>query len=313
MVRMLTVQSCVSRQLFLDELEVSPATFKRDLDYLRDRMGIPIIWDRELRGYRIERDSPDGDTELPGLWFSADEIYALITADYFLERLQPGLLSPLIQPLRERLQSLAIDGDQTWTEVTNRIRVLPMFARTVKSECFGTIATGVLERRRLQIHHYGRQTGEYLDREVSPQRLVHYRDNWYLDTWCHLRKGMRTFSVDAIRDATVLDTKARDVSTRKLDAELGAGYGIFSGRKVQWAKLRFTPERARWVSRETWHGEQRTRNSNDGSYLMEVPYSDPRELVMDILKHGDQVEVLGPKTLRNQVAEAHRRAAEQYR
>ena len=97
------------------------------------------------------------------------------------------------------------------------------------------------------------------EREVSPQRLVHYRDNWYLDGWCHLRKGLRSFSVDAIREAHILDKRARDVSERTLDAVLGSGYGIFSGRKVTWATLKFSPQSARWVAKEEWHPKQRGR------------------------------------------------------
>jgi predicted DNA-binding transcriptional regulator YafY len=93
---------------------------------------------------------------------------------------------------------------------------------------------------------------------------------------------------------------------------LGAGYGIFSGRKVQWAKLRFTPERARWVSMELWHPKQKARFEKDGSYLLEVPYSDSRELAMDILKQGAGVEVLGPAALRKEVAAQLRAALDRY-
>ena len=87
----------------------------------------------------------------------------------------------------------------------------------------------MLSRRRLSIKHYRRARDETLDREISPQRLVYYRDNWYLDAWCHLRKGLRTFAVDVIKDAQVTTAKAREVTDKMLDETLGAGFGIFSG------------------------------------------------------------------------------------
>ena len=87
----------------------------------------------------------------------------------------------------------------------------------------------------------------------------------------------------------------------ELDAVLGAGYGIFAGREVQWATLRFTPERARWVAAERWHPAQRGRFEPDGSYRLELPYADPRELVMDIQRHVPHVQVLGPEALRAMV------------
>jgi len=84
---------------------------------------------------------------------------------------------------------------------------------------------------------------------------------------------------------------------------LGAGYGIFAGREVQWAGLRFTPERSRWVAAETWHPKQRGRFDAEGRWLLELPYADPRELVMDILRHVPEVEVIGPAGLREVVEE----------
>jgi predicted DNA-binding transcriptional regulator YafY len=78
---------------------------------------------------------------------------------------------------------------------------------------------------------------------------------------------------------------------------------------VQWARLRFNPQRARWVALETWHPEQRGRMESDGSFVLEVPYADTRELLMDILKFGADVEVLGPESLRQVVANEVRRMA----
>jgi predicted DNA-binding transcriptional regulator YafY len=160
------------------------------------------------------------------------------------------------------------------------------------------VGTALVKRRRLRIVHYVRSRNETIEREVSPQRLVHYRDNWYLDAWCHSRKDIRSFALDAIGDAEIIDKPSRDVSTRQLDTTLGAGYGIFSGAAIEWAQLRFTAERARWVAAEQWHPQQKARYDADGRYHLEIPYANPTELVMDILRHGGAVEVLGPQSLR---------------
>jgi predicted DNA-binding transcriptional regulator YafY len=187
-----------------------------------------------------------------------------------------------------------------------------MGARPVEPAHFQSVASGLLSRRRLLIRHYRRATDQALDREVSPQRLVYYRDNWYLDAWCHLRKGLRTFAMDAVLSANVLERHARDVRDEALDAELGAGFGIFSGPAGETAVLRFKPVRARWVSRETWHPRQEGHFAMDGSWHLRVPYSDPRELIMDILKYGADVEVLAPATLRQRVHAELAAAARHY-
>ena len=98
---------------------------------------------------------------------------------------------------------------------------------------------------------------------------------------------------------TALDKAAQDIPDHRLDAALGAGYGIFAGPSTEVAKLRFSPKRARWVASEQWHPEQRGETREDGSFILEVPYSDDRELVMDIMKYGPDVEVLEPARARD--------------
>ena len=293
---------------FLRELEVSLATFKRDIEYMRSRHYAPITWDREKGGYRFETPDPAAPKyELPGLWFSPREAQALLTMEHLLESLEPSILGAHVKPLKARLSALLSVGDHSAEEVRRRIRVIPFGARRHEPKHFQLIASAVLGRSRLKLTYWNRSRDEVTEREVSPQRLVHYRNNWYLDGWCHLRNDIRSFALDAVRDVSMVAGKVKDVPESELDAVLASGYGIFSGKKVQWATLRFTPQRARYVAREEWHSKQRARWLKDGSYVIEVPFSSETELVMDILKFGPDVEVLAPDSLRANVA---RKAAE---
>lgn len=297
--------------VFLEDLGVSRATFKRDLEYMRDRLNAPIVWDRERGGYRFG--VPDGAApqyELPGLWFNASEIHALLTMQHLLENLQPGLLGPHVAPLLARIRALIDEGDHALEEVEKRIRILHMAARRVPPRHFETVSSALLSRKRLQLVHYSRSRDAVTEREVSPQRIVFYRDNWYLDAWCHLREAVRSFAVDAIRSASTVDRAARPVAERTLDEYLATGYGIFSGKRTRTARLRFTPERARWVADERWHPRQSGGYDEQGRWLLEFPYSDDRELLLDILRHGAEVEVLAPAALRARVHAAHLAAAE---
>jgi predicted DNA-binding transcriptional regulator YafY len=295
------------------ELEVSRATLKRDFQYLRDRLNAPIVYDREAGGYRF--DAPRGGASkfaLPGLWFNASEIHALLMMQNLLEEVQPGLLGPQIAPLQTRLKSLLGSQDNAPEEVSRRIRIVHAAKRHTNLRFFEVIASALLKRHRLSIRHWNRGRDEETEREISPQRMVFYRDNWYLDAWCHLRDEVRSFGVDAIRHATLIERRAKDVAAKRLDEVLGAGYGIFSGDKVQWAKLRFTPEAARWVATEQWHPRQKASTDPQGRYLLELPYSNPTELAMDILRHGASVEVLAPAALREAVRAEMTRALKAY-
>lgn len=293
---LLSGRRAVPRDEILTKLEISQATFKRDLAKLRDRLNIPVVFDRDLGGYRL--DNTDTRQELPGLWFSQDEILALLTIQNMLEQLEPGLLGPKLKPLKGRLDDMLTGQGLSSELLSQRVRIVHAGKRRLKLKCFELVAKATLEHKQIKISHFNRQNGNTVERTISPQQLVHYRDNWYVDAWCHLRKEVRSFAVDAITECELLDVDAKELDPDQLRASMQSGYGIFGGAVKGWAALKFTPERARWVQHEEWHPEQRGTLHADGSYTLEVPYSDERELVADVLKHGLDVEVLQPNELR---------------
>ena len=304
-------KTAVAFSVLKKTLGVSPATLKRDLEYMRERFNAPIEYDREANGYRFGEARPGPRYELPGLWFSADEAYALLTMHTLLAELQPGLLEPHIKPLQERVRAV-LGGEPAWKEVEKRIRVFQPERRTTLGENFPLVAKAVLTRSKLWIRHFNRKENRETEREISPQRLVHYRDNWYVDAYCHRSEGLRTFAVDAIRAAELREGRAKEVPAAELDEHLGSGYGIFAGKDVEWARLRFSAEAARWVSAQAWHPKQKARTEKDGSYVLEIPYANDRELLMEILKYGADVEVLGPASLRDRVSAALAEVSRRY-
>ncbi len=312
--QMLQSRGRVRVREFLDELGVSLATFKRDLEYMRERLNAPIVWDRDEGAYRFEERAGKGPKyELPGLWFSPSEALALLTLEHLVEGLEPGLLGAHVKPLKARLAALLSTGERSLDEVRKRIRVIPFGVRRHEPRHFELIAAAVLGRSRLKLAYWNRMRDETTEREVSPQRLVHYRGNWYLDAWDHLRNDLRTFALDAMRAVEMVGGRVKDVADAELDAVLASGYGIFSGKEVEWAVLRFTPQRARYVALEEWHPKQRARWEKDGSYVLEVPFASPKELVMDILRMGPDVEVVGPPGLREEAAAQIEAMAARYR
>lgn len=311
--QMLAERRVVPLEAFLEALEISRATFKRDLEYMRERLHAPIVWDREVGGYRFAAPQPDGPAyELPGLWFSAGELYALLAAQKLLAEVEPGILSAHIAPLQSRLAAMLEAAGQSAQEVARRVRILSVARRPVEPKGFSDIALALMQRQRIEIEAWNRARDEVNTRIVSPQRLTHYRDNWYLDAYCHWRNALRSFALDTIRRVKVLPQKAREIADKILDAHYASAYGIFSGRPKGRAVLRFSPERARWVRAETWHPEQSAENLHDGGLRLTLPYADERELLMDILRHGRHVVVEAPASLKKRVAEEIAAMAEYY-
>lgn len=298
----------------LAELEVSRATFKRDIEYMRDRLHAPIEWDRDAGGYVYAGAAPGLEKqELPGMWFNSSEAYALLMMQSLLSEMQPGLLGSHIEPLRARLRAVIETGQHAASDVEGRVRLITTGARAVPDKHFEIVATALLRGDRLKLNYFAKGRGESSAREVSPQMLLHYRSNWLLCAYCHVRHGLRSFAMDSMEAVEVLARPAAKVPKKELASFIGEGYGIFSGSQLTWAKLRFSEERARWVSRETWHPKQRVSRDAQDRLVLEVPYADARELAMDILRHGSHVEVLGPPGLRAQVAQELARALEPYR
>ena len=301
----------VPRQQLETEFDISRASLTRLIGFCRDRIHMPIEFSRERGGYVYEEAQRD-TFELPGLWFNAAELRALMVSHRLLSEIEPGVLRELVDPLQQRLESLLEHRHAGSKEVWQRVRILPMANRVARLEDFQQVADALITRKQLRAVYSGRGSGEVSERWLSPQRLIYYRDNWYLDAWCHLRRDLRTFALDRLR---VLEAgeKARDIPDSKLDAHVSKTYGIFAGKARGKAVIHFSADAARWVADEEWHPEQQSRHLEDGRWELVLPYGDPTELIRDILKFGPEAEVVAPEALREAVKERLSRALRQYR
>ncbi len=288
----------VTVQRLQEDLECSRATVYRDLAYLRDYLMAPVVGNGEA-GFRY--DHSEGERfELPGLWLSSDELHSLLAAQQLLVRSGGGVLSNALAPLQHRIEKLLDEHAGGRRVPVERVRVIPHRTRKLDETAFRTVATAVLDRKQLSFEYRARSTDEKTRRTVSPQRLTHYRENWYLDAWDHGREALRSFAVDRITAAKYLEEPAQDVPDAELDQHLASSYGIFSGAPKGWATIVFTPKAARWVADEHWHSQQQGRFLPDGRYELKVPYSAGRELLMDVMHYGSDAEILEPASLREQ-------------
>ena len=282
------------------ELEVEKTTVKRDIELMRS-MFAPIKYSRDGGGYYLDKSDPMFQRyKLPGLWFNAQEIHALLTLERYFEDVSPILVKQ-IKPLRDKLKELVKGSKYNDKSFAEKVKIIHLARRAPRNAEFEKVTHALLNGTRVKIRYHRRGDDTTTEREISPLRLVHYRENWYLDAWCHLKKGLRVFSVDEIEDARLVNKRAKKLAKSVHDAHVTPGYGIFSGDRVSWATLRFNEFRARWVSREEWHPLQKSSTDEQGRYTLEVPYSDDRELIMDILKYGPEVEVLAPDDLKGKV------------
>jgi predicted DNA-binding transcriptional regulator YafY len=285
----------------MDELECSRATLYRDVAFLRDALGAPLeSAGGEQAAFRYELG--EGERfELPGLWLTSDELAALLALNELIGRSGPGVLAGALAPFKARIENLLSDQGSGKALPIDRIRVIPWGERKLDQQVFRMAAGAVLERRQLRFRYRARTTNADSRRTVSPQRLTHYRDNWYLDVWDHDREALRSFAVDRIVEPHALEQAAIDVSDADLNELLSSSYGIFAGKPKAWATIRFSEHAARWVADEHWHSQQKGSWLADGRYELQVPYSNSRELLMDVLKYGSDAQIVAPIPLREEM------------
>ena len=284
----------------MDELDCSRATLYRDIAFLRDALGAPLESDSTGEGgFRYDEKEAER-FELPGLWLNSDELHALLATHQLLDRTGNGVLSSALAPLKTRIESLLAQqaGGKRWP--MERVRVIGSYVRRRDEIAFRVVASAVLERKRVGFDYLARSTNEHTHRTVSPQRLTHYRDNWYLDAYDHDREALRSFSVDRIQHARVQEQAALDLPDAELDLHLASSYGIFSGAPKGVATIVFSAKAARWVADEHWHSKQEGRFLPDGRYQLKLPYGNARELLMDVLRYGADAQIVEPESLRQQ-------------
>lgn len=280
-------------------LEQCRTTIQADIGYLRDFLGAPIIYVRPL-GHHYD---PQATTfELPGFWLNEQELQALLATQQLLDGLRPGFLSDLIGPLRKRVQQLLEKSGHSPAAINQRVLSKPIYLRSMTSPDFQKLCGALLARVVIDVAYHGRANDQTSKRRLHPQRLLQYRDNWYLLAWCEQAQSLRTFALERLRIQTIGSDTAQDIPQAELDAHSESGFGIFGGQATRQAQLCFAQPIARWVADEQWHPQQQGEWQGD-KWLLTLPYGNSTELEMEILRYCPHVEVLAPLDLKARIGE----------
>ncbi len=293
----------------LSELECSLSTFKRLITVLREQYGFPILYSRKYRGYYCDTQQT---RQIQGLWFHAKELQTLLIIRHMLEQVQPGLLGEYMQKLATQINNILKTISKEANYFVNRINIIPIAHSYVENEIFLPLCRATLENLEIKIS-YQDIHGVSSERTLSPQRLIYYKNNWYLDAWCHLREALRTFWVAGIKEIIISSSKGKCLQEEVLCEYFASSYGIFSGPPSETAHLHFTGRAAmRMRSGIQWHPNQKQKNNENGSVELWFPYSDNRELIMDIMRYGHEVQVLHPDSLKSALVKHYKMAMAVY-
>jgi len=163
---------------------------------------------------------------------------------------------------------------------------------------FRAALEGCLKRRRLSFTYSSPATGQRTTRTVDPYHLFSYMGTWHLIAYCHLRDHIRDFALARIAEAKVLPEGFDMPDNFDVKEYFGSSFGIYKGKGREEVTLRFSPEKSKWIKDQIWHKDQRARFLKNGSLELTFHVAGFSEIKMEILKHGDEVEVVKPESLR---------------
>jgi predicted DNA-binding transcriptional regulator YafY len=288
------------------ELEVSAKTVMRDLEFMRDRLGLPLEYDAVKHGYYYTAPVRD----FPTMKVSQGEVAALLLAQKSLEQFRGTPFErPLTGAFRKLSQSLGGDMEVAWHELEQAMSVRRSGAGLADMQVFDALAKAVTEREEL-VFSYHKLAGEEPEkRKVRPYHLGCIEDQWYLFAHDVGRGAIRTFALPRIREVEKTGEKFRrpkDFSVAKL---LEGSFAVFEGRNAKPVKILFKGTAARLVSERSWHPSQQITGQKGGGALLSLRVGLSPDLVQWILGWGGEAEVLSPGELRGMVAKAALAAA----
>ncbi|MCP5205874.1 MAG: YafY family transcriptional regulator [Hahellaceae bacterium] len=281
-----------------EKLECSEKTVKRALENLRDICQAPLEYCNERKGWHYN-EGDNGKFTLPGLWLTAEEIRGLAVILQITQGMDAGLLSDDIQLVEQAVEKLLLARHISPQAFKSKVHYLPKHRREAQGKTLPIIITGLLANTQLQIT-YADYAGRQTKRTISPIKLVHYDESWYLDAWCHLRQELRSFMLARIITISPTEAAAKKVPEQQCTAHFTSSYGIFAGQAAQTAELKFTGASAREAASYSWHPGQEAK-WHDKTYFLNIPYNDDRELLRTLLGYGHEVEVLAPEELKTKL------------
>jgi predicted DNA-binding transcriptional regulator YafY len=273
-----------------ENFEISIATAKRDISYLRDRLLAPLAFNTKKNGYYYTEET----FHLP---FEESPRIGFLLA--ILNKLanEAGLAGlPEVQQLEQRLTAMI---SPEYGKLVDSLHCQWLEVETIDHHIFAIIIEGIVKRRLLAIT-YRPIGGTPTARIVAPLQLINHQGRWYLFAFCNLRGTNRLFHIARIQSASVTRQPLPPGLHINRD-HLTRSFGIFQGAPRYQAEILFSSTAADLVANQYWHKDQVIRQA-EGGVVVQLPVSDDRELVMKILQYGAMARVLAPPELVQRVS-----------
>ena len=294
-----------------EHFEISRKQAQRDVEFMRERLGAPLLYNADRRGYGYE----DGKYELPPVWLKEEELHALCLALRLSAAIPDRDLKQSLHRLTEKFLSLrSADAPPGFRDLEEKVSVKNVAYYRVPEPVFHAVVAALFRERALKITYRTPHKNETTERVVQPLHLLCYMGNWHLIAFCSLRGQIRDFALSRIRAVQpCAETLALPPGLPPIKEYIRMNFGIITGEHSTDVVLRFTPGVSSWIAEQEWHEAQEVSVGKDGSLRLRFSVSGFVEVAREILKHGSAVEVLEPQELRDTIREEIRKMGTLYR
>jgi predicted DNA-binding transcriptional regulator YafY len=282
-----------------EHFEITRKTAQRDIEFMRDRMGAPLVYIPDQRGFAYE----DNTYELPGFWLEEESLTSLLLA-YRLASAVPdvAIKTSLRSFLEQLLTKLSHSNAISIKDLSNKVSVRNIQYSKTAEKIYHTVLEALLSSKPIQIEYHSPHNSETTTRDIMPLHLLHYMGTWHIIAHCAMKNELRDFVLSRVKVISPCTDKiTARFSSEQVSEYIRRTFGIFHGKETKEVRLCFSKEVSTWISEQAWHPAQKTFVKKDGRLCLTIPVADFREIKREILKYGSQVEVLSPKSLRTEI------------
>ncbi len=274
----------------VEKFEVSGRQVKRDIEYMRERMNLPVVWDPVLHVYRYERPSAL-------LAYSSEKtlIFLSLLRSIMANRdMIPLIDDDILQYIKESLSP-------AYRDINERIHYFSAVSEAPDYSSFSKVCEAMVHGRRVDLRYTNMQQVSS-QRQVEPLNLVNYSGKWYIIAYDLSKGELRKFLLSRIEEIAIREEaiEERDL-TEELDAYLTGGFGIFSGKQTRPGVFEIYPPASYSMKHQLWHRDQKLETFLDEKgrecVRLEVPITHTQELVGKLLSYGELARPVSPQDL----------------
>ncbi len=283
------------------ELEVSTKSIQRDLDFMRDRLLLPIEYQPQRGGYHYTA----AVTSFPTMHITEGELVALVIAEKALQQYRGTQFEkPLLSAIRKIEQSLPDTISLNLADIEQTISFRTRAEPILNLEIFDTLAKATAQRQQLNLTYRKAGSATEETRLIDPYHLANINGEWYLFAYDHARKDLRTFVPARVQSVKLTGRQFARPQQFSLEKRLRDSFGVHSGAEAQEIVLRFNARVADYIREKKWHPSQQLRELKQGHIELRLTLSSLIEIQRWVLSWGGDAQVIKPRELRESVQRA---------